>query len=405
MVVPPSPSSSPSSSTPAAPAPRPRAAVSISISQRTLWLSAALVMAILVAILLVTEALGPIVLLLLSIIIGEAIRPVVDRLERHHVPPPLAVLAIYLVVFVSIGALLWLLLSPLISELSSLIHHLPAYEKALQQQVSGLQRRLATQGTIGQAIQNLESALESAVEHSAPALIALPFGFLTGIFGVLIDLVIVLTMTLFWLLSSRSLKRFVVGLFAPSSREHASGVISEISLAFGGYVRGTLISMVLIGLMSSAGLALLQVPYALLLGVLAGLTELLPYLGPWISGSVAVVLALITVGPWKAVQVVLLFVLIQELEGNLVQPLVMSRAVHIDPLVVIVAVLIGINLLGIIGAILAVPVAAGLQVMAVGVLAPAIRQVTAADPPAAVAEAPPEPTPSEGPDAPPVTPA
>ena len=186
-------------------------------------------------------------------------------------------------------------------------------------------------------------------------------------------MVVILTMTLFWLLSSGKLKQFLVGLFPPASQDHASGVIAQVSKTIGGYVHGTVIRMVVIGTLSGIGLAILQVPYALLLGILAGLTELIPYLGPWISGSVAVVLALIAVSPPKALEVAILFILVFELEGNVVQPLVMSRLVHIDPLLVIVAVLVGLALLGIIGAILAVPVTAAAQVVVVQVIAPAIR--------------------------------
>ena len=358
-----------------------RRGLSISISQRTLWMGAAVALTLLVVIVVISQALGPIILLVLAIIIGEAIRPVVDRLERYHVPPPLAVLAIYLLVAAIAAGLLWLLLSPVVAEVGSLIHHLPQYQRELQKQASGLQRQLATTGAVGQAVQMLASSLAAALQRSAPALIAVPFNFLAGIFGVLIDLVIVLTMTLFWLLGSRTLKQFVVGLLPDGSQERASSVIGQVGLAFGGYVRGTLISMFLIGAVTAGGLALLGVPYALLLGVLSGLCELLPYLGPWIAGPASVVLALIAVGPLKAVEVAILFVLIQELEGNVVQPLVMSRSVHIDPLLVIVAVLIGINLLGIVGAILAVPVAAGLQVLVVSVLAPAIRKASGASAP------------------------
>jgi predicted PurR-regulated permease PerM len=90
-----------------------------------------------------------------------------------------------------------------------------------------------------------------------------------------------------------------------------------------------------------------------------------------------VLVALITVDPGKALQVVVLFILIQEIEGNVIEPLVMSRAVKINPLVVIVAVLIGLDLLGIVGAILAVPVAAAIQIVFVRVLAPAIRRSSA----------------------------
>ena len=99
--------------------------------------------------------------------------------------------------------------------------------------------------------------------------------------------------------------------------------------------------MLLIGLLTALGLALLGVPYALLLGILAGLLELIPYLGPWISGAVAVVVTLLTVDPFKALQVVVLFIIIQEVEGNLVQPFVMSWAVHVDPLLVLIAITVG----------------------------------------------------------------
>jgi predicted PurR-regulated permease PerM len=87
-----------------------------------------------------------------------------------------------------------------------------------------------------------------------------------------------------------------------------------------------------------------------------------------------VLVALITVDPVKAIEVIVLFFVVFEVEGNVIQPLVMSRSVHVDPLLVIVAVLVGINLLGIIGAILAVPVVAAVQILVVRVLAPYIRR-------------------------------
>jgi predicted PurR-regulated permease PerM len=374
----------------------PQAAVSttISITQRTLWTALGLVVGLLLVILLITQALGPVLSLLLAIILAEAIRPLVYRLQRYRVPAPLAVLLIYLLGAAVAFILLYFLLNPIITQVSSLVSHLPDYQKALQAEITQAQERLKAQGAVGQFIQNIASALAAAMQSSVPALLAIPFNLLKGILGIFIDLVIVLTMTLFWLLSSRTLKTFVVGLLPPADQSRWSSVIGEVSLAFGGYVRGTLISMVIIGTITGVGLALLGVPYALLLGVLAALTELLPYLGPWISGTVSVILALIAVGPVKAVEVVILFILIQELEGNVVEPMVMSKSVHIDPLLVIVAVLIGINLLGIIGAVLAVPVAAGIQVLVVRVLAPYIRQrvsgATTADASTTTGSSPPE---------------
>jgi predicted PurR-regulated permease PerM len=351
----------------------------INISQRTIWLAALLVVAILTGIVLIQNALGPLVLLLLAMIIGEAIRPVVVRLERWRIPRAVGVLLILLATVILVGLILYILANPLVSQIASFAENIPKYQVQLQNELSQLHHTLKTQGNLGQAIQDIATSLAAAVQHSAPALLAVPFGFLKGIFGLFIDAVIVLTMTIFWLLSSRTLRLFIVGLFPPASQAHTSEVILAVGKAFGGYVRGTLASMVIIGTLTGLGLALLGVPYALLLGFLAALTELLPYLGPWISGSVAVVFSLIAVGPLKAAEVIILFILIQEIEGNVVQPLVMSRSVHIDPLLVIVAVLIGIDLLGIIGAILAVPVAAGIQVVFVEVVAPAIRRITSGD--------------------------
>ncbi|HEV8194190.1 MAG TPA: AI-2E family transporter [Ktedonobacterales bacterium] len=366
---------------------------SITITPRTLWLAAGILVAVLVGIVLITQAAGTLIALLLAIILGEAIRPLVVRLQRYRIPGPLAVLLIYVVALVVVGFLLWLLLNPLVQEVNSLINNLPSYLDQLQRQANNLGRQLRAQGALSQFINALSHSLASVAQQAIPRLITVPVGLLTGVFGLFINLVVVLTMTLFWLMASERLKPFVVSLFPKDSQDQASGVLTEIGRGFGGYIRGTLISMVLIGSLSAAGLALLGVPYALLLGILAGLTELLPYLGPWISGTVAVLVALITVDPVKALEVIVLFLLIQEIEGNVVEPLVMSRAVNVDPLLVIVSVLIGIDLLGIIGAILAVPIAAAAQILVVRVLAPAIRHTAGAPAaPAVMASEPAEPS-------------
>jgi predicted PurR-regulated permease PerM len=338
------------------------------------WQIATLAAAILGFLLVFSQALGPLILLFVAVIIGEALRPVVVRLRRYHIPSALAILMIYGITFVVAGLLIRLLLGYLVSQIGSLTHHLPRYYLETRYLLTQLRERLHAEGAVGQAAQNVESSLVATVKQSGPALVAISAGLLRGIFGVFIQVVVVLAMALFWLVSSPKLKEFVVGLFPAASQEQASSVFSDIGRALSGYVYGTLVRMAVIGTLSGIGLAILQVPYALFLGVFAGVTELIPYLGPWISGSIAVVLALLAVGPGKALEVVILFLVVFELEGNVVQPLVMSRTVHLDPLLVVLAVLLGISLLGILGAILAVPLAAAAQVVVVEVLAPAIRR-------------------------------
>ncbi len=356
----------------------PRRRLSISITPRSLWLAALIVVVLIVAAFIIVKALSTIILLLLAIILGEAIRPLVLRLQRHRIPGPLAILLIYVIGLGIAAFLSWILFGPLIKEVNTLASSVPNYVNQIQQWAAQLQQQLKEQSALAQTVSSISHALGSLAQQAVPALIGVPIALVSGIFSLFISLVVILTMTLFWLTSTERLKPFAVGLFPPRDQEHVGNIITEIGQGFGGYVRGTLVSMVLIGLVTGVGLLLLGVPYALLLGLVAGLTELLPYLGPWISGTIAVVVALLTMGPLKGLEVVILFILIQELEGNVVQPLVMSRAVHVDPLLVIVSVLIGINVLGIIGAVLAVPIAAAIQIVIVRVLAPMARQTSSA---------------------------
>jgi putative heme transporter len=266
----------------------------------------------------------------------------------------------------------------LVGQISSLIVQLPRFNQEAQLLVQ-LRELLHAEGAVRQAIQDLVRSLKEQLQRSGPALLAQSLRLLQGIFGIFLQVVVVLAMTLFWLLSSSNLKHVLLGLFPADSQAEAARVLTGVSKAFSGYVYGTLVRMSVIGTLSGIGLAILQVPYALLLGALAGVTELIPYIGPWISGSISVVLALVAVGPAKALEVAILFLLVFELEGNVVQPLVLSHTVHVDPLLVIVAVLVGISLLGIIGAVLAVPLAAGAQVVVVQVLAPALRRAGSGD--------------------------
>jgi predicted PurR-regulated permease PerM len=332
---------------------------------------------LLVLILLVTKALGALVLVFISLILAEAIRPLVARLQQRHIPQPLAVLLIYLGVIVILAGFLWLLLNPVVKEVGTLATQFPTYVSNIQKWLTGLEHSLSNNPPANNAVHQASNSIASWAQQAIPTLINVPIALLSSVFALLINAVIVMTLTLFWLGTSARFKAFVLQLFPPARRELVSNVTTGISKSLGGWVLGTLIAMVLIGTLTFLGLLLLGIPYAVLLGIVAGLCEVIPYLGPWISGSIAVVATLVMTGsPLKAVAVVVLFLIIQEVEGNVVQPLVMHKAVNLDPWLVIVSLLIGGQLLGIIGVILAVPVAAVLQVLALQVVAPAIRLVT-----------------------------
>ena len=228
----------------------------------------------------------------------------------------------------------------------------------------------------------------------APALLQFPLTLVSGVFGVLLSSVLIVTMSVFWLMSADKLRAFALDLLPAQAQPQGALLFSDLGRTLGGWVRGTLVAILLIGVFTALGLALLGVPYALLLGLLAGVLELIPYLGPWISGAVAVLVALVAVDPFKALQVAGLFFIVQLAEGNLVQPLVMSWAVRIDPLLVLVAVTLGaqvVGIVGIVGALLAVPIAGLAQVITLRVVTPAIRHVAVRAEPERKAASPPPP--------------
>lgn len=362
--------------------PSSRGGISVAITPRTLWLAAAIALTLLLLWLLVSRAMDSLILLFIAIIIAEAIRPLAVRMERWRIPRPVGILLVYLVGIVIFGGLMWLLVNPLVVQLGDFSVNVPIYLRRLQRLVTAVTQTLHANSLVGQAVDALSSNMTATLQRTFPSLLSLPLSIITGGMGALVSLVIVLTVTVFWLMSSKRLGNFVLSLFPITVRPQVREIMDEAGRSLGGYVRGVLFAMLLIGMLTGIGLAILGMPYALPLALLAGLTEFIPYLGPWISGGVAVLVALLAVDPLKALEVVILFIVVQQVEGNLVQPLVMSKAVNLDPLLVLVAITLGVQLLGIIGAILAVPLVAILQVLVVRVVAPAIRRASSMGAPA-----------------------
>lgn len=355
--------------------------LSINISPRTIWYAVGTVIALAIAWALISRALSALLIIFIAITIGEATRPIVLELERRRVPRPLGVLMVLLVAAIVIGILLWILITPLVSEIGDLTANAPTYTKRLEAWIASVSATLHTNAQLGSFIDGLARQIFSSLQGLAPSLIQVPITLLSGAFGVLLSVVVTVTMAVFWLSSSAKLREFLSNLFPERAQQQLDLIFEDIGRSLGGYIRGVLIAMLLIGIFTGLGLTVLGVPYALLLGVLAGLTECIPYLGPWLSGVVAALVALVTVDPLKALEVVILFMVVQQLEGNLIQPFVMSRSVHLDPLLILVAILIGSELLGLMGAVLAVPAAAILQSVVTYALAPAIRRASGRDEP------------------------
>jgi len=346
----------------------------IEIVPKTLWAVVSLAFLLAAAWLVVTRASSDILIVYLAIVFGEGIRPAVRWLQDRRLPRWLAILVILALSAGMICGLLWLVLTPLIAQLASLIDHSPAVIHRAEQTTKYYEGFLPDNAAAQQLVASLPGRLATFAEGQASLLIALPLAGAQLIFNALF----VVLITIFWLLAGADLARFTLSFVPASHRAHGRSILDDLSAKTGGYLRGVLINMAVIGVVSGIGDYFLAVPYALLLGVVAGLTESIPVIGPFLGGAAAVFVALVAIGWQKTLWVALMYVVIQQFEGNTLVPLVMNRAVDLTPFTIVIALLIGAAIAGVPGAVLSLPAAAVIKVLIVRIAAPALRRETGA---------------------------
>ncbi len=280
-----------------------------------------------------------IVSLFLSYIIMAAVLPVVEFLQRKKFPKVLAVLIPYLSIVIAI----FLLIIPLVPFVAEQIQMLVfKFPQILDHTVKNFGL------TIDQKqIQGYISSQGSTISKNA-------FDVTTQVFGGVFSVITIFVVSFYLLMYSDAFKNFMANLFHDGSREYIRKTLDEVNEKLGAWLRGEITLMIFIGLFSWIGLMILGLPYAVPLALLAGLLEAVPTLGPILSAVPAVIVAL-TVSPTMALTVVVLYMLIQALENQLLVPKIMQKAVGLNPVLVILSVMIGANLMGIAGALLAIP--------------------------------------------------
>jgi predicted PurR-regulated permease PerM len=302
-----------------------------------------------------------VLLVLTAIILAEGLRPGVRVLSTHRVPFGLAIAAAYLALVAAVLGLVALVAGPAVTELVTLTSYEPAIARNVDQLLNTF-KISSDQLTSGAGV------LLGAAGGVVSSVIRVG-GSLVGILG---DLLTVFLLSITWMAATRDLKGFVVGLFDVRRRAFVAELIAETSRAFAGYVRGVGINMLAIGTLALVACWALRLPAPVLLAVFAGLCELIPLVGPFL-GAVPAVLLGFTISPVYPLLVAGAFLVLQQVESNVLTPVVMRHEVGIRPFVVILALLSGAALAGIWGALVAVPLASAIQIVVVRVVAPAIR--------------------------------
>lgn len=288
---------------------------------------------------------------LLAVIIASAIRPLVALLERHRVPPLLATWIVLLGIIAILALVVWLIVWAVVSQWDDLTQATANGVASLQNFVNGLPFSIGGD-QISQVWTWVTDFLSSSSFSSgALAGLSATATFFTA-FGVFV------VVLFFFLKEGPQIWEFLLRPFRGAAYARAWRTGRQAASTFGSYVRGTTIVAAVDAVGIGIGLFVLSIPLALPLAVIVFITAFIPIVGATLAGIVAALVALVTNGPVVALIVVGIVIVVNQIEGNLLQPLVMGRSLSLHPLVVLIALTIGASLGGILGAILAVPLTA-----------------------------------------------
>jgi predicted PurR-regulated permease PerM len=318
-------------------------------------------LAVVATALLVVRLQELVLVLLIAVVLGEGLWPLVEVIERRGLPRAVSAALVYAAILSALAIFVVLLARPVVAEARLVLANLPLYQSLFQRNFSELLAQLSIDGSVAPQV---GSSLESIARAA--------FSVAAALFRGVVDVIVILLLSVLWLFSRGSAGRFALSLLPPAGREHAVGVWKEIDLGLAGYVRGVAINMVVIGVATGIAAALLGLPAPALLGLLAGLTEMIPIAGP-IIGAIPAILLGFTISPYHPLLVALVYLVIQQVEAHTLVPLVMRHSVGLPALVVVVALAAGATLGGVGGAVIAVPVAFMVHVVVVRIVAPWIR--------------------------------
>lgn len=287
-------------------------------------------------------------LVFVALVFASALDPWVDKLARLRIPRWFSILGFFAGTLLVVGFTVYAIIPPFMEQMTEIVNSLPqlapqidsAYQYVTQQSDASLTTDL----------QSSVSSLSSSVSQITSGV----YDAAVGLAGWIAAIILALVLTFYMTVDEDSIKKFIRSTAPIQFQPYLVQKVNRIQSKMGAWLRGQLIVMLVIGLLSFLALMLLGVEYALVLAVIAGLFEFVPFIGPFLSAVPAVFFAFAD-SPWKALAVGIAYVIIQQIENQIVVPKVMEKAVGLNPIVVIVTMLIGAKIGGLVGVLLSVP--------------------------------------------------
>ncbi len=295
-------------------------------------------------------------LLFASFVIASALYPTVDWMSKK-MNRAIAVTIVYFIGFLIISVLSVPFFTILIEQAHEFTRVFPKYWANVQDLINKGEILIESTGYIpdySQTFAGLTSFSKDIVNQSINFTVNLVSGIILAFTLAII--------VLFLLLDKEEIKNGVLSFFHVEHREKAKSIITTISKKVGGYVRGELLLMFAVGILTFISLAIVGIKFAFLLGLIAGLLEIVPIVGPILAAVPAIIVALAD-NPWLALYVLIIYFVIQRFENVLLTPLILGKFLELHPIIIITAVLTAANTLGVFGVILSPAIAASIYVL------------------------------------------
>ncbi len=306
--------------------------------------------------------------IILAIVAAFVLNPVVTMLTRiplgtgkYHLPRSIAILVTFLLAAIVLTVAISFVLLPFINEFNNLVIDLPK----LANRISSLTLLIEQRANLAQVPDNIRAVIEDSLRGAVSYTISLVRSAINAAFAFatqVIELVVVPVLAYYFLQDWQTLKSSVVTLFPRANRTSVVAIIEEMAAVMSNYIRGQVLISIIMGLLAFSGMYFLKVDYPLVLGLLASLTETIPIIGPIIGAIPAIILAYLA-SPVLAIKVAAFYIIIHQIENHIVVPNIMGHTIDLHPILVIISLLIGGQMYGIAGMIVAVPVAALLKVL------------------------------------------
>jgi len=331
------------------------------------WVQLVLLPLALLAVWALAKAAGKVLLIfIVAGVIALILNPAVAFLQRSRLPRGLAVLAVYLAFFLTLAGIGLLLANPISDQAQTFARNVPHLVNEANSKIVSFQGYLNRHGVHVQLVKQGKTALQTLQEKvvkGSSSIVSFGGGLLTELVSAGFDVVLVFVLSVYMLMYGERIGRLARRVMPEGNGSRADDYPFLVQRAVSRYVGGQLLFSLIMGTSAALALYLFGVlgifpdgrKYAVAFGVFYGVMELIPYIGPFLGALPAVLVALFT-DPLTAVWVTLLFIGLQQLEGHVVAPQVFGHTLRINPLLVIFALLLGLQLHGIVGALVALPI-------------------------------------------------